>query len=269
MYMFSPAYPTKSHEKASAAVLEYFSHIPHVKAVLLANSCARGKATNDSCLDMLVMLEQGLDPQVRDGINNEWTVFQNNQTVFAELKEAGLYAEIDLEYSDGIVHQSDFHHGWMSGPDHFELEIGNLFAYSVPLWEKDGYFSELKNAWLPYYDKQLRMERLEMVLMYFHNNIDHIDPYLKRGLYFHCFKRLQNAFGEFLQALFIARAIYPISYDKHIREQIVDILQLDELYPMLPKLFEISKFESHEQLEKAKDLKELMAEYVTSIGTMV
>lgn len=266
MYTFNPAYPTKTHEKASAAVVEYFSHRPHVKAVLLTNSCARGKATNDSCLDMLVMLEHELDPKVRDAINNEWIVFQNAQKVFAELKEAGLYAEIDLEYSDGIVDQSGFYHGWMSGPDHFELEIGNLFVYSVPLWEDDGFFKGLKNKWLPYYDKQLRLERLEMVLKYFHNNIDHIEPYLKRGLYFHCFKRLQNAFGEFLQALFIARAIYPIAYDKHIREQIEDILQLGELYPILPKLFEIGKFESNELLEKAKDLEGLLGKYVKSIG---
>jgi predicted nucleotidyltransferase len=261
MYSSEPAYPTREHEVASERVVEYFSAQPQVKAVLLTNSCARGRATKDSCLDMLVLLEAGLDLQTRQGIHGQWEAYAQGEKVFRDLEKVGKYAEVDLEYSDGIVDPSAFHHGWTSGPDHFELEIGNVFAYSVPLWEENGYFSDLRRQWLPYYDESLRCQRLEMVRGFFRNNIDHIEPYIGRGLYFASFKRFYLAFGEFLQALFIARKTYPIAYDKHVREQIEEILGLRDLYQQLTRLFQIGQFESDEILEKARQLEALMEEY--------
>ena len=84
---------------------------------------------------------------------------------------------------------------------------------------------------------------------------------MKRGLYFQSFDRLYNAYQEFLQALFIARRTYPIAYNKWIREQIVEILGLPELYEQLTHLFEIRQFESHEIAEKGKEVEELLEKY--------
>lgn len=92
-------------------------------------------------------------------------------------------------------------------------------------------------------------------------NLDHIPLYIKRGLHFQCFHRFCDAFREFLQALFIARRTYPIAYDKWIQEQIVEILELPDLYNQLLHLFEIRNFESREILDKARILRDLLDEY--------
>jgi hypothetical protein len=101
-----------------------------------------------------------------------------------------------------------------------------------------------------------------MVRRYCLNNLDHIPPYVGRGLYFQAFNRLYHALGEFLQALFIHRRVYPIAYDKWVREQIVDILGLPDLYPQLVHLLEIQSFESDEMIGKATQLRRLWDEYL-------
>ncbi len=100
-----------------------------------------------------------------------------------------------------------------------------------------------------------------MVREYCLNNLDHIPLYVKRGLHFQCFHRFYDAFREFLQALFIARRAYPIAYDKWIQEQIVEILELPDLYDQLLHLFEIRNFTSHEILDKANILGGLLDKY--------
>ena len=80
-------------------------------------------------------------------------------------------------------------------------------------------------------------------------------------MYFQSFDRLYNAYREFLQALFISRRTYPIAYNKWIREQIVDILNLPELYNRLPRLFEIKHFEGPEIGEKAREVEQMLEQY--------
>jgi hypothetical protein len=142
------------------------------------------------------------------------------------------------------------------------LAIGNILAYSVPLWEQGDYLRLLKSQWLPYYGDALRRERLEIVRRYGMNNLQHIPGYIDRGLYFQAFHRLWHAFGEFLQGLFIARRVYPIAYDKWVREQVEEILGMPQLYGILSKLFEIQHFESGEIGEKARIVEGLWAEYI-------
>lgn len=50
------AYPTPEHEAAAKAIVGHFRASPAVVSVLLVNSCARGRATADSCLDLAVVL---------------------------------------------------------------------------------------------------------------------------------------------------------------------------------------------------------------------
>ena len=49
------SYPTSEHEAAAAAIVEFVTTNYCVDAVLLVNSCARGKATQDSCLDIIAL----------------------------------------------------------------------------------------------------------------------------------------------------------------------------------------------------------------------
>jgi hypothetical protein len=252
-------YPTPEHQAAAEAITHFFSGQSRIDAVLLVNSCARGKATRDSCLDMNVLVRpELLRPQLRQ-LEADWAEFEKTAPAILALEKVGKYAQVHLDFIDGafVPQERDF----TSGPDGFELGIGNALAYSLPLWLGSDYFVELKAHWLPYYSDELRAERLKMVRYYCLNNLDHIPLYSQRGLYFQCFDRIYNAHREFLQALFIARRTYPIAYDKWIREQVQEILGLPMLYHQLTQMFEIRHFESPEILEKARKLERLLEQY--------
>ena len=264
MVNISPVYPTPEHELAAQRIVTFFARRSGVEAVLLVGSCARGRATPDSCLDMVILVSPDAWASRRRDLGDAWSEFTQAEEVFQALLRVGEYSHVDLDFHDGQFQARG--HGWTSGPDAFELEIGNLLRYSVPLWEGGSYLRLLQAKWLPYYEETLRSERLKMVSLYCQNNLKHIPLYVERGLYFQSFQRLWHAFGEFLQALFIARRTYPIAYDKWIREQVVEILELPELYSRLTHLWEIGQFESREIAHKARDLEQLFDEFVTTSG---
>jgi predicted nucleotidyltransferase len=253
-------YPTAEHEKASKAAVSFFSKIPEVEAVILAGSCARGKASRDSCLDIMVLLPQKALARKKSELERRWNDFYENNHVFHKMQRIGKYAHVDLEFVDGCFVPKP--RSWTSGPDEFELEIGNTLVYSVPLWERGDYLKRLRAVWLPYYAEKLRHRRLAAVREFCLNNLDHIPLHTDRGMYFQAFDRMYNAFQEFLQSLFISCRTYPIAYDKWIREQIEEILGMPELYKRLPKLFEIKHFESQEIAQKAGELRRLLEVHV-------
>jgi len=255
-----PKYPTIEHEEASEAVVDFFSKCSDIDAVILKGSCARGKASRDSCVDFAVLLQPKVFSKRKSVLERKWNKFRETAEAFKSLRQMGKYSDVDLDFIDGDFKPQP--RSWTSGPDEFELEIGNSLVYTVPLLVHGDHFSQLKAKWLPYYDEKLCRERLSMVCLYCRNNLDHIPLYVNRMLYFQSFHRLYDAFREFLQALFISRRTYPIAYDKWIREQIEDILGLPELYKQLPRLFEIRHFESQETTQKAEDLSNLLEEYV-------
>jgi len=79
-----------------------------------------------------------------------WERFQRRDASFKALEAVGKYAEVDLEFGDGRFAPKP--RGWTTGPDDFELQIGNTLVYSVPLWENGEHFRQLKRQCLPYYD---------------------------------------------------------------------------------------------------------------------
>lgn len=262
LYTPKPTYPSTLHEQAANAVVEHFRGRPHVKAILLTNSCARGKATVDSCLDMLIIHEPSMDRPAYYEMTQSLADYVAREPVFASLKRVGRFSELDPEFTDAVVQPSSFRRGPVSGPDHLELEIGNTFVYSSVLWEADSYFRDLRNGWLPYYGEELRRRKLAEALGYFRNTIDHIEPFANRGFGHSCVKRLLIGLEEFLQALFISRRIYPIAYDKHLPEQIIEILGEEALYPKLAALFEIHTLDARSLIEKGNALSDLMSVYV-------
>jgi predicted nucleotidyltransferase len=253
-------YPTIEHEQASKAIVAFFSSFPEVEAVMLVGSCARSKASRDSCLDITILMPPEVPLTKKTALEQQWSSLYETEDVFKKLRKVGKYSHVDLIFSDGEFTPKP--RDWTSGPDEFELEIGNTLLYSMSLWERSDYLKRLKDKWLPYYNEALRHERLAMVRMYCLNNLDHIPLHVDRGLYFQAFNRLYDAFREFLQALFISRRTYPIAYDKWIREQIEDILGMPELYRQLPRLLGIEHFESQEISQKAKDLRYLLEKHV-------
>lgn len=89
-----------------------------------------------------------------------------------------------------------------------------------------------------------------------------IVDFFAQTLYFQSFNRLYDAYREFLQGLFIARRTYPIAYDKWIREQIAEILELPALYQALVALWEIDALEGPALDQRANTLRRLWEEYV-------
>lgn len=253
------AYPTIEHEKAAQAIVEFFVGGFKIDAVLLVNSCARGKATRDSCLDIDVLVAPERLDVPRDTLEKRWDEFYTSGQVFKALAAVGKYSAVHLDFLDGAFEPKERDEA--AGPDSFEIEIGNSLVYSVPLWQGSEYLADLKRRWLPYYDETLRRQRLSMVRHYCLNNLNHIPLYSERGLYFQCFDRLYNAYREFLQALFMSRRVYPIAYNKWIREQVEEILGLPELYARLTALFEIKQFAGPGIVEKAKEVEQLLESY--------
>jgi len=256
---FQAKYPTPEHKLAAETITEFFTTHYNLDAVLLVNSCARGRATRDSCLDIIVLAQPTLLQSQRPQLETGWEKFLATDATINNLKNAGKYSVVHLDFVDGAFVPQERDEA--AGPDGFELGIGNFLAYSVALWQGSNYLPSLKKEWLPYYGDELRAQRLTMVREYCLNNLHHIPLYIERGLYFQSFDRLYNAYREFLQAVFIARRTYPIAYNKWIREQVEDILGLPELYNQLTHLFEITHFESREILDKAIEVEGLLQSY--------
>jgi hypothetical protein len=253
-------YPTAEHRAAADAAAEFFQGCSGVDAVLLTCSCARGKATRDSCLDLAVLLDPQMAQVERCDLERAWESFAASEPSVQALQRVGRYSLAEVDFTHGQFSPQPRH--WTSGPDEFELAIGNTFIYSVSLWEANDRFRRLRASWLPYYDENLRRERLAAVQRYGLNNLDHIRLFVERGLYFQSFRRLYDASREFLQGLFIARQVYPIAYDKWIREQVVEILGEPEIYHQLVQLFEIRCLESTELVDKAEVLRGLFEDQV-------
>ncbi len=267
------AYPTTQHQQAAQQVVDFFAHTNAIDAVLLVNSCARGKATPDSCLDIIVLVAQALrDPgyggivleraenTCTDHLYQAWDDHPATQAVRQALSTIGRFSEIHLDLIDGMINPRSLNRD--QGIDVFELAIGNYFVYSRPLWVGSDRFYQLQAHWLPYYDEHLRRERLSTTHAFCNYALDHIEPYVERGLYFQAFDRLYYALQGFLQGLFIARRSYPIAYNKWIREQVEEVLELPELYRQLPSLLELQALESRELVEKGQRLRELTATYL-------
>lgn len=253
------AYPTREHQETAAAIVEFFVTDYEIEAVLLVNSCARGKATRDSCLDIDVLVKPNVLDSQRTALEQGWENFDTTNQIVQSLREVGTYSVVHLDFIDG--NSVPIERDEAAGPDGFELELGNFLAYSVALWERDDYLTRLKQQWLPYYDDKLRHQRLTMVRRYCLNNLHHIPLYVERGLYFQAFDRLYNGYRDFLQAIFIGRRTYPIAYNKWVREQLEELLGLPELYDQLRHLFEIKDFASTEIGTKAKEVEQLLEEY--------
>src|SRR4051812_5307280 len=254
-----PNYPTLPHRYAAEAIIEFFSEQSGVEAVVVVNSCARGTATADSDLDVAVLIARALSPAGKARIENSWRELHASHQVFDTLRNSGRFTRVHLDLVDAIFVPEVWDDG--GGPDGFELGIGNLVAYGLPVWQGSNAFAELQAKWLPYYDSTLQQQRLAMPRPACKYDLDHIPFFAPRGLYFQAFDRLYKAFQEFLQALFIGRRIYPLAYNKWIREQVEQRLSLPDLYGQLPQILELPKLESDAVLRSADVLRGLLEQW--------
>lgn len=251
------AFPTPAHERAADAIVACFAEQQETEAVLLTNSCACAKATPDSCLDMQVIAPAA----ARDALEERWATFEADCRQMRALSTAGRWSELHLDVEDGRFWIGPIDH---AGIDYLEVVVGNRLAYSVPPFTRGDRLEHLRAEWLPFYGDELRAERLAAARHWASRYLDRIPWYVGRALYFQALDRLVRAFQYLLLGLHVARRTYPPSYDKWIREQVVDNLGLPELYARLPALFELSRLESDELVGKAADLRALIDVYLVT-----
>lgn len=249
-------FPTILHQRVAELVGDFFAVQEHVDTTLLVNSCARGQAVPDSDVDVAVLVKSTTSGEERRELERSWGEFAAAQPLIQQFRRAGRFAQVHLDAFDGRIEPSIWDDG--GGPDSFEIEIGNRFVHSLPLHEAGQRFRELQAEWLPYYREDLRLRRLTMVRDACAHDLDYIPFLLDRGLHFQAFDRLYKAHQEFLQALFIARKIYPIAYNKWIREQVVGWLGLPDLHRELPAILSIRSIESDEMMRNADALRNLL-----------
>ena len=220
----------------------------------LVGSCARRPNANDLDLSVLVP-----DEAAGARIERAFAEFAAGSGPVADLAAVGPFVEVDLGMTTGEFRPGP--RAWTSGPDDFEVAVGNEVAYGVPLWRRGSRLDDLRERWLPFYGDELRAARLAEARMYVLNDLDHVPLMVRRDEPFHAFHRLYLAFQGFLQALFIARRTYPIAYDKWIREQVEDILGLPQLYERLPAIVGIDRLALPQVTAGAQELRTLLDEW--------
>jgi predicted nucleotidyltransferase len=238
---------TPAHRAALDLAVGFLSRHPEVDAVLLVGSWARGVAHEESDVDLAVL--------ARAPVEEAWEQSEERSRADELLRPPARWSTIEVESFAAELRPEP--RGWTSGPDDFELRIGNWIAHAEPLWERGRAFAELRDRWLPHYDEELRARRLAEVVMYCRNDLDHIPWALDRSDRFHAFDRLYHAVLEFLQALFIARRVYPIAYDKWVEQQLRDLLGLPEVAPRLATALDIDRIG-----EGTAEIERLLDEYV-------
>jgi len=255
-FAVSPSFPTPDHQAAAEAVVDFWASRPETQAVLLTCSCARGRAVPDSCVDISILVAPERLAATQTAIWPRFERFCRENAACKALEARVPWSGVDADLIDGTY--SAGYHGYTSGADAFELEIGNTLAWSHPLLRHGDRWERLQAAWLPYYNDALRNERLAAVLSFARNNIEHIEPYATRGLLHQAHKRLLHASEEYLQALFISRRVYPIAYDKWIREQLVDILDEPADYERFRGLFALSSLDARSLIRSANTLSAML-----------
>ncbi|GAP12475.1 hypothetical protein LARV_00210 [Longilinea arvoryzae] len=255
----SPVFPTPQHQRAAEKAARFFSGRESIDTVLVTNSIARGAAVPDSDLDMNVLLRTGATQGQADAMQLEWNAFLAEDPLLRAFEAGGPFRQVHLDVTIGQFIPSEWDDG--GGPDAFEIGIGNLLR-AAPLGQRGGHFLQFRQLWLPYYMEEMRIRRLQMVRGACRYDLSFVPFYSARDLVFQAFDRLYRAFQEFLQGLFIARRVYPIAYNKWIREQVSGWLGLPELYDRLPGILALPALEPALLDEHARRLEALLEEWV-------
>jgi predicted nucleotidyltransferase len=252
---FVPVFPTILHKGIAEIVRDYFLRMSSVDTVLIVNSCARGQAVPESDLDFAILVKPETSKNEKIKIESLWQSYMESEATILHYRRTSPFAHLHLDVIDGNYIPGNL--GIGEPIDYFEVEIGNQICYSAPMNNAGQFFNELQSKWLPYYDELLRLERLQMVKIAFYYDLDHAAAYAKRQLYFQAFDILYRAFQKYLQALFIANKVYPIAYNKWIKEQVVKWLNAPDLYPRLSPNISMSNIENNEIFERIDMLRDL------------
>lgn len=268
-------FPSPKYEGIVNKMVDYFKQDSHVFAGVLFGPLVYGHVVSDPSIDFGVFIypdqiKKFFEPEemhkrityfneMGGKVHRSWGIKHESSKI-----QKGEYAvdfndiKVNLLYKGNIVRLDDQLGIYF---DKFELNIGNLFAHCILLYERDDTYKSLAKEYLPFYGEDIRRGRLEATKKDFDYRIHKAKSDSKRGLLFSSLFVLNLSFKHFLQHLFIKERKYPISYKEWIKYQIVDILHKPELYEKLTQLFTIERFSAEVLETKADFLHKLMEEY--------
>ncbi len=264
----SLSYPNQSYREVLTRVVKYFRTYNGVYAIVLTGSLARGKAVEGSCIDLHVFLE---NEQFKDlvserslGSRIEAYSQLGGRICFYEgeveggLLFGGIRVDVGFTNAEFDPHSKN---SFDVVRDEFETTIGNLLAYSVVLYEKDGRHQRLKQKYLPFYNDRLRKARLNATKEEFDYKIWKTKWLADRGEYLASLGALLEAQRILLQHVFIKERKYPIDYTKWINEQCLKILRMPDLYQDIVSTISGLELTKRGMHEKANNLEQLFLKY--------
>jgi hypothetical protein len=259
-------YSSDEYREILARITEYFQKYRGVYAIVLTGSLARGRAVKGSCIDLFIFLEK---PQFKA------LAFFTRSRAYGYSRLGGqiCYHENELEggIEFGKIRVDVGFTGGKFAPSHsnsfditrdeFETTIGNLFVYSIPLYEKGQKYRRMRQKYLPFYNDELRRTRLAATSEEFRYKTWRTRWLAKRGEYFAAVHSLLEAYRIFLQHLFIKERKYPIDYVKWIKEQCSQILRMLNLYQELASVIDGMELKQKTIVGKSLLLEKIFDEY--------
>jgi predicted nucleotidyltransferase len=95
-------YPTPEHQHAADVIVDFFISKYKIDAVLLVNSCARGKATRDSCLDIVVLAKPDPTRASLKTLEAGWEELEKSSQAIKDLYQAGKYSVVHPDFIHGV-----------------------------------------------------------------------------------------------------------------------------------------------------------------------
>ena len=244
----------------------YFKTYPGVQAIILTGSLARGKAVEGSCVDLFIFVGERQFENLVTSLRERARAYSSlgGRICFyeGELEGGILFGDVrvDICFTDGKLDPRS-ENPFDITRDEFETTIGNLFVYSVMLYEKGDHYQKLKQKYLPYYNDELREIRLVGTSEEFAYKIWKTKWLAERNEYLSSFEALLEAQRIFLQHLFIKKGRYPIDYSKWIGEQCSRILQMPGLYQEIASIINGIELTEKTLTKKADALEKLFVQY--------
>jgi len=262
------SYPNQNYKKVLAKMVNYFRAYDGVYAIVLTGSMARAKAVEGSCIDLCIFL----DSKQFNALSSERALHSRIKT-YSQLKgeicyyegkvEGGVIIEgirVDIGFTNAQFNPKS-QNSFDITRDEFETTIGNLFTYSVVLYEKDEQYQQQKKKYLPFYNNKLRNVRLEGTREEFNYKIWKTRWLAERDEYLASLGALLEAQRILLQHVFIKAKKYPIDYTKWVKEQCFQILHIPDLYQDIMSTINGLELTKEGLNEKANTLEQLILRY--------
>lgn len=256
-------FPTTAHRDIFWAAVDRLKRLHEIVVINISGSVARGQGSFDADVDLDVFAQNDrFTPRLASVIKR---IEQELNAQYRKRSGVGRFFELGIH--ERLLRPKPQPRHWTSGPDDFEIVVGHSFVNCNNVFSRGGAYERARHRFVPYYAESLRKKRLREVTKFCLNNIAHIEPFVRRKLYFQAYRRFYDASREFLQALFISRRVYPLDYDKWVKYELTELLGLPAVARELSRLYTLKKLESRELVAKGRRLKQMLRKYVRMEGS--